>query len=86
MLKTTSSAPTPACPSWGEDGERAGWAAARRWLLQRGAAVRAAAAPQAAHGDVNLTLLCSPRCSVMLVGWGGNNGTTVTGGILANKQ
>lgn len=38
------------------------------------------------HGDVNLTLLCSPRCSVMLVGWGGNNGTTVTGGILANKQ
>jgi hypothetical protein len=25
-------------------------------------------------------------CSVMLVGWGGNNGTTVTGGILANKQ
>jgi hypothetical protein len=23
---------------------------------------------------------------VMLVGWGGNNGTTVTAGILANKQ
>ena len=22
----------------------------------------------------------------MLVGWGGNNGSTVTGGILANKQ
>ena len=23
---------------------------------------------------------------VMLVGWGGNNGTTLTGGILANKK
>ena len=30
--------------------------------------------------------LLTPTCSVMLVGWGGNNGTTVTGGILANKQ
>lgn len=29
---------------------------------------------------------CAGACSVMLVGWGGNNGTTVTGGILANKQ
>ena len=27
----------------------------------------------------------SPPASVMLVGWGGNNGTTVTGGVLANK-
>jgi myo-inositol-1-phosphate synthase len=27
-----------------------------------------------------------PRMGVMLVGWGGNNGTTLTGGILANKQ
>jgi len=26
-----------------------------------------------------------PRVGTMLVGWGGNNGTTVTGGILANK-
>jgi len=26
-----------------------------------------------------------PRLGVMLVGWGGNNGTTVTGAILANK-
>ncbi|CBZ25002.1 myo-inositol-1-phosphate synthase [Leishmania mexicana MHOM/GT/2001/U1103] len=26
-----------------------------------------------------------PRVGVMLVGWGGNNGTTVTAGILANK-
>jgi hypothetical protein len=25
-------------------------------------------------------------CSLMLVGWGGNNGATVTAGILANKQ
>ena len=25
-------------------------------------------------------------CRVMLVGWGGNNGSTVTAGILANKQ
>jgi hypothetical protein len=27
-----------------------------------------------------------PRVGVMFVGWGGNNGTTVTGGILANKH
>ncbi|CAK92080.1 unnamed protein product (macronuclear) [Paramecium tetraurelia] len=26
-----------------------------------------------------------PKVGVMLVGWGGNNGTTLTGGILANK-
>lgn len=26
------------------------------------------------------------KCGLMLVGWGGNNGTTVTAGILANKQ
>ena len=25
-------------------------------------------------------------CRVMLVGWGGNNGSTVTAGCLANKQ
>lgn len=27
-----------------------------------------------------------PKLGVMLVGWGGNNGTTVTGGVLANKN
>ena len=27
-----------------------------------------------------------PKLGVMLVGWGGNNGTTVTAGILANKK
>ncbi len=27
-----------------------------------------------------------PKLGVMLVGWGGNNGTTVTGGILANRK
>jgi myo-inositol-1-phosphate synthase len=27
-----------------------------------------------------------PRVGVMIVGWGGNNGTTVTAGILANKH
>lgn len=27
-----------------------------------------------------------PKLGVMLVGWGGNNGTTVTAGVLANKQ
>merc|ERR1712232_473775 len=27
-----------------------------------------------------------PRLGVMLVGWGGNNGTTVTAGILANRH
>ena len=26
-----------------------------------------------------------PRVGLMMVGWGGNNGTTVTAGILANK-
>jgi len=28
----------------------------------------------------------APKTGVMLVGWGGNNGTTFTGGILANKH
>ncbi|KAM8914855.1 inositol-3-phosphate synthase 1-A-like isoform 1-T3 [Spinachia spinachia] len=28
---------------------------------------------------------CVPRLGVMLVGWGGNNGTTVTAAVLANK-
>lgn len=27
-----------------------------------------------------------PKLGIMLVGWGGNNGTTLTAGILANKQ
>merc|ERR1719387_722707 len=27
-----------------------------------------------------------PRLGVMLVGWGGNNGSTLTAGVLANKQ
>ena len=27
-----------------------------------------------------------PKTGVMLVGWGGNNGTTVTAGIIANKR
>lgn len=31
------------------------------------------------------TNLKVPKLGVMLVGWGGNNGTTITGGILANK-
>ena len=26
-----------------------------------------------------------PKLGVMIIGWGGNNGTTVTNGILANK-
>ena len=26
-----------------------------------------------------------PKLGVMVIGWGGNNGTTVTNGILANK-
>jgi hypothetical protein len=33
-----------------------------------------------------MRLTIARACSVMLVGWGGNNGTTVTAGILANKQ
>lgn len=32
------------------------------------------------------TSLRVPRLGLMLVGWGGNNGTTVTGAILANKH
>lgn len=27
-----------------------------------------------------------PKLGVMLVGWGGNNGTTVTGGVIANRE
>ena len=27
-----------------------------------------------------------PKLGIMLVGWGGNNGTTFTGGLLANKH
>ena len=27
-----------------------------------------------------------PKLGLMLVGWGGNNGTTITAGILANKH
>ena len=27
-----------------------------------------------------------PKHGVMLVGWGGNNGSTVTGGIIANRE
>jgi len=26
-----------------------------------------------------------PKLGLMLVGWGGNNGSTITAGILANK-
>jgi len=26
-----------------------------------------------------------PKLGVMLVGWGGNNGSTLTGGLIANK-
>jgi hypothetical protein len=36
-----------------------------------------------AHEKNSLSL--SPIHSLMLVGWGGNNGSTVTAGILANK-
>lgn len=32
------------------------------------------------------TQLRVPKTGVMLVGWGGNNGTTITGAILANKH
>ena len=31
------------------------------------------------------SLLLHCVCSVMMVGWGGNNGSTLTAGILANK-
>ena len=27
-----------------------------------------------------------PKLGLMMVGWGGNNGTTITGGFLANKH
>ncbi|EMD49528.1 L-myo-inositol-1-phosphate synthase, putative, partial [Entamoeba histolytica KU27] len=27
-----------------------------------------------------------PKMGLMMIGWGGNNGTTVTAGILANKH
>lgn len=31
------------------------------------------------------TQLKVPKLGVMLVGWGGNNGTTITAALLANK-
>lgn len=31
------------------------------------------------------TQLKVPKMGVMLVGWGGNNGTTITAALLANK-
>lgn len=31
------------------------------------------------------TVTTVPKTGVMIIGWGGNNGTTVTNGILANK-
>ncbi|PFH58242.1 hypothetical protein XA68_13991 [Ophiocordyceps unilateralis] len=54
----------------------------------------------AVHADVHGNLVATPRevrydfkvdrrvprVGVMLVGWGGNNGTTVTAGILANRR
>lgn len=52
-------------------------------LLQAGLHPPAPPAPLPS-GDAPPT--SRPLRSVMLVGWGGNNGTTVTGGILANKQ
>ncbi|RYR65972.1 hypothetical protein Ahy_A03g011898 isoform C [Arachis hypogaea] len=27
-----------------------------------------------------------PKLGVMLVGWGGNNGSTLTGGVIANRE
>ena len=46
---------------------------------------RALHLPGCSRARTNTAPPLLPR-SVMLVGWGGNNGTTVTGGILANKQ
>lgn len=37
------------------------------------------------HEMVFRTKSSAPRLGVMLVGWGGNNGSTVTATILANK-
>lgn len=57
------------------------------WLLHGGAAGVVGVCPS--FGMRTSHARCPSRpctCSVMLVGWGGNNGTTVTGGILANKQ
>lgn len=39
--------------------------------------------------DVELTIKTArkvPKLGLMMVGWGGNNGTTVTAGLLANKH
>lgn len=43
------------------------------------------AAPKSTVYDFK-TDLQTPKTGVMLVGWGGNNGTTVTAGIIANKR
>ena len=33
----------------------------------------------------SVTYMKVPKLGIMLVGWGGNNGTTFTRGLLANK-
>ena len=50
-----------------------------------GTARASAAKVDCAHQLLTRTVLCI-ACSVMMVGWGGNNGSTLTGGILANKH
>ena len=40
----------------------------------------------ALHSQPPLHFLTSVCARLMLVGWGGNNGTTVTAGMLANRR
>lgn len=57
----------------------------RTRCAQRGPGERAAASsPDKRRTDLTAAFPL-PFFSLMLVGWGGNNGTTVTAGVLANK-
>lgn len=66
---------------WGGRGGGAWW-----WLCSSPCAP--ASVPQVRPCSTRFTFRTGrqvPRLGVMLVGWGGNNGTTVTAAVLANK-
>ena len=57
----------------------------RTTLVNRGEDGKYVAVPQETVYDFKVDRKI-PRLGVMLVGWGGNNGTTVTAGIIANRR
>ncbi|KAF2137514.1 uncharacterized protein K452DRAFT_321751 [Aplosporella prunicola CBS 121167] len=57
----------------------------RTTSIARNADGRMVATPRATEYDFKVERKV-PRVGMMLVGWGGNNGTTVTAGIIANRR